>query len=331
LSILTTTTMTWQDIVSYTSSDPIVWAGAAAATTVGAIALGTWWTYSKRKTNETSPTDATTLPKPRTIPPPLPATVVPLSEDDHNNVWAARRKQGIATASGPVKRTITDKAHKPFGSTYYYAHNNTHKHKGGYSDGLSMEDFTMNQPRLLGRVGGPTTAAADNETKPTIDDGTTHAQGSPSMNDTNETSVSDNNAASPSSPSSEHNVSAVPALPTKCIRDITRYLWDDPADPSGKATLRIEQVPGRLSTETIPWSDASVHDIDAQVVDQGTGLRVTIATTGDFDYRLYLQPLYGTLESVQAVSKSKRLLLKLQKTKARGNAKAWPHPHKKKV
>jgi len=41
---------------------------------------------------------------------------------------------------------------RPFGSSYYYAHNNL-KATGGYKDGLRTEDYVMNQPRLLSKNG----------------------------------------------------------------------------------------------------------------------------------------------------------------------------------
>jgi len=46
------------------------------------------------------------------------------------------------------------KKDSPFSSSYYYAHNNS-ANIGGYSDGLRMEDYTMNHPRLLSKNGTP--------------------------------------------------------------------------------------------------------------------------------------------------------------------------------
>jgi hypothetical protein len=74
--------------------------------------------------------------------------------------WEERRQRGIPAASSHVKQDAA--ASKPFGSSYYYAHNST-RSKGGYADGLRMEDYTMNGPRLLSRGGKPvdtTTATA---------------------------------------------------------------------------------------------------------------------------------------------------------------------------
>ncbi|KAI2512399.1 hypothetical protein MHU86_2061 [Fragilaria crotonensis] len=59
-----------------------------------------------------------------------------------------------ASAMDPQKEKIqkTDSDGKPFGSSYYYAHNSLRK-TGGYTDGLRMEDFQMETPRLLSKGG----------------------------------------------------------------------------------------------------------------------------------------------------------------------------------
>jgi hypothetical protein len=41
---------------------------------------------------------------------------------------------------------------KPFGLSYFYAHNNLNA-TGGYRDRLQMEDHSMNQPRPVRKAG----------------------------------------------------------------------------------------------------------------------------------------------------------------------------------
>jgi hypothetical protein len=61
------------------------------------------------------------------------------------NIW----ERGQSNGSNTGKKNHGD---KPFGSKYYYAHNNANA-TGGYKDGLKTEDYTMNGPRLLSRGG----------------------------------------------------------------------------------------------------------------------------------------------------------------------------------
>ena len=95
-----------------------------------------------------------------------------------NDVWEERRKRGIAHAPTVVKQD-SQETKKPFGSSYYYAHNST-KNKGGYSDGLKMEDFTMNGPRLLSKGGNSNGVAA---ATPTISGDGSSAGGAGAGND----------------------------------------------------------------------------------------------------------------------------------------------------
>jgi hypothetical protein len=87
------------------------------------------------------------------------------------DIWEERRRNGTLSSNSGK----TNPGNKPFGSSYYYAHNNPNA-TGGYKDGLRMEDFTMNQPRLLSKGGVMASASESNaaETRadnPTIADG----------------------------------------------------------------------------------------------------------------------------------------------------------------
>jgi hypothetical protein len=230
--------------------------------------------------------------------------------DATKDVWADRRQKGIAAASSHGVKTALANNEKPFKSSYYYAHNNPGA-KGGYSDGLNMEDFTMNGPRLLSRSGTPLVSQEDRK-NPKVDPVATEPA---------------------SIPPSAKSVKSKPATPEKTTLLIARYLWDDPGDSSGVANIRIEQLPGVPSTEQVSWKDALVSETSAEITGDG-GLLVIIRTTSDFDYKLLIPRLYGDVTSVKTIVKpQKRLVVRLYKKKGgllnTSNFKAWPHPHKK--
>lgn len=214
------------------------------------------------------------------------------------DVWAERQAKGVAPAS--LNHRIGDQD-KPIASSYYYAHN-SHSKTGGYKDGLRMEDYTMNGPRLLSRGG----SRVESETA-------------------SETATPPSWAAPEAAP--------VPKAVTagKRVLPINKYLFDDPGDSKCIATIRIDQLPGKISGESIAWKDANVTDIKASKV--GDGVLVEVQTP-EIDYRLAIAVLYGEISEVKAVvaKANKRLLVRLHKKTSlldKSNAKAWPHPHKK--
>lgn len=229
----------------------------------------------------------------------------PSDSDATKDVWADRRKKGIAAASSHgVKTTMANE--KPFRSSYYYAHNNPGA-TGGYSDGLNMEDFTMNGPRLLSRSGTSLVSQEDRQS----------SEGDPAS------------TASASIRPIADSVESKPSTPEKTTLLIARYLWDDPGDSSGVANIRIEQLPGLRSTETVLWKEIAVSTASAEITEDG-GLLVIIRTTSTFDYKLHIPRLYGEVTSVKTIIKpEKRLLVRLYKQKGGSNVKAWPHPQKK--
>jgi hypothetical protein len=225
--------------------------------------------------------------------------------DATKDVWADRRKKGIAAASSHGVKTVAANE-KPFKSSYYYAHNNPGA-TGGYSDGLNMEDFTMNGPRLLSRSGTPLVSQEDRQ----------------------DSEVDPASEAPASIPSSADSVESKPATPEKTTLLIARYLWDDPGDSSGVANIRIEQLPGMLSTDILTWKDIQVSEASAEITGDG-GLLVIVRTTSTFDYKLHIPRLYGEVTSVKAIIKpQKRLIVRLYKKKGFQNVKAWSHLQKK--
>jgi hypothetical protein len=217
------------------------------------------------------------------------------------DVWEDRRRKGIVASVVSSSSSKLAEMEKPFGSSYYYAHNNSNA-KGGYTDGLSIEDYTMNGPRLLSRGGRPLAQAPlrveamPPSTCPETDLGTDV----------------------PKKPSIERRT-----------QHISRYLWDDPGDGAGIAIIRIDELPGKGSSETVPWKDANVSDWTAKLIGDGGLLLSGINQSEMIEYRLHIKQLYGSASNVEVVVKAKRLLVRIYKKKDKTNMKAWPHPQKK--
>jgi hypothetical protein len=183
----------------------------------------------------------------------------PSNSDATKDVWADRRKKGIAAASSHGVKTAVA-TEKQFRTSYYYAHNNPGA-TGGYSDGLNMEDFTMNGPRLLSRSGTTPMVSQEDMQPPEVDPAAT---------------------APVSIPTSADSVESKPATPEKTTLLIARYLWDDPGDSSGVANIRIEQLPGLRSTDIVLFKDIVVSEASAEITGDG-GLLVIVRTTSTFD------------------------------------------------
>lgn len=223
---------------------------------------------------------------------------------ESTDAWEERRRRGILAASSHVKRDA--KMEMPFGSSYYYAHNNS-KANGGYKDGLRMEDYTMNGPRLLSRGGKPIGDVVGSSVKSSSENRVQSAN-----------ALLDRNKLSPD---------------LKRTLLITRYLWDDPGDFKGIATIRIDELPCKESAKFISWNDisASIVIVSAGLIQNDEGLQVKIETCNDVNYLLRIPKLYGHVAEVEAISKAKRLLVRLKKRKSlwdKENLKAWPRPQK---
>jgi len=234
---------------------------------------------------------------------------------DVNNVWKDRRRKGVVPSSSSSKRKGAEKEEKPFHSSYYYAHNSSNS-KGGYADGLQMEDFDMNKPRLLSKGG-----------KPFIEE----------LDDDNDEPVSDQaikETATENPSTSIKKSSRLLAQKTRVL-PISKYLWDDPGEAKGVASIRIDALPsapGSSTSDLVPWKDANVVESTAELTNGSKGLLVVVRSSDDTEYRLEIPQLYGDVTSVKAVPKAKRLLIRLQKTTGylyKKNVEAWPLPQKK--
>jgi len=245
---------------------------------------------------------------------------------DDRDVWADRQRKGIAPAS--LNHRAGAGEAKPFGSSYYYAHNNPNA-KGGYSDGLRMEDFTMNGPRLLSRGG----QSSDNLT---TSRSSSSLQTTESKEETTRIPQENVNTSSKSLRVSRKRTLAV-----------SKYLWDDAGDSKGLATIRIDKLPAPSggTGNMIDWKVVDIVNVKGELVPVDTddsnggdmGLLVQIETAGDVDYRLHIPRLYGQATDVETVipKSGKRLLVRIRKKNSGGvfqkdsNMDAWPHPQKK--
>jgi hypothetical protein len=298
----------------------------AIATTAAVACLGTLLLYTRNKSSATtSPTlsRAGRQDGSSSSSPPSSSCVQREQQEGgsshgaaRDDVWEERRRRGIAAASshGAKKEASVE---KPFSSSYYYAHNNS-KATGGYKDGLAMEDFTMNGPRLLSRGGKPLKAGEERDpNESALSTTATTGSAADCVDEKREMGT----PIRTSSKTSRRTLS------------ISKYLWDDPGDASGVAAIRIEQLPGTVSHGPgLDWATARslVTRIDAQ--QREGGLLLSVFTSGEIDYSLTIPRFYGDVEAVEHMNKAKRLIVRIKKKRgmfSRSNTKAWPYPHKK--
>ena len=226
------------------------------------------------------------------------------SNSELKNIWDTSRSDNRQ----PLNTTHED---KPFGSKYYYAHNNPNA-TGGYRDGLQMEDYVMNGPRLLRKGGQPVEEEKGEqglsvETNTGGDDDKPQAQNKP---------IPD-----------KEKVTATKASDMIPIRTISKYLWDDPGKSNGIATIRIESLPDKNGSQ-VDWKDIMVDSVSADL--KGEGLLIKIETD-ECRYQLNISKLYGDAAEVRTVIKPKRLMVRIVKKKVavlashkESNLDAWP-------
>jgi hypothetical protein len=217
-------------------------------------------------------------------------------------------------SSGTTKKGMNHKD-KPFGSKYYYAHNNPNA-TGGYKDGLRMEDYRMNGPRLLSKNGQ---SASDLMEEIPQNDGRSEKE--PAL------------AQPPYTPSRTPTLT----VPDPNVRMITKYLWDDPGDSNGIATIRIDVLPGKTTGEYIDCKDVQIGTVEARLAGEGLVVKIDATQSGFKSmYQLKIPKLYGDAADVKAVIKPKRLLIKIHKKKNSvfaiketvSNLDVWPQPHR---
>jgi hypothetical protein len=299
--------MKWLDTIMDRFFDPS--AATGLAVTLLCLLLGSgsaalWWKTFRTNSSQKQP-DPDARAEGNVSNTPSSSGVTPSSDNHPVDVWAERRQRGIAAAEGPRRANSSSSNNKPFGSQYYYAHNSSNAATGGYKDGLRMEDYAMNGPRLLSKNGQDMRNLSSARTA---------------------TSASDDSLTQASSSRQQ----SIQTTATKRVLPVTKYLWDDDGTAQ-MATIRIDKLPGGLRSTDPPlaWAQVPVTELTAELTDTG-GLRVEIVTQLDWNYRLEIVQLYGKAVHVQATRRPKRLLVKLTKPiSATWAAKPWPHPHKK--
>ncbi len=155
----------------------------------------------------------------------------------------------------------------------------------------------MNGPRLLSRGG---VRVIDDHTISTVDakHGTGEECTPPQSNEANNTTTE----------RTKHTMVA--------SRPITKYMWDD--DGNGNiAKIHIDSLP-ISSTESIRWEDAgisSVEQIEVRLTgDNNEGLYIGITSqNGMGRHHLHVPKTYGEVESVKAIPKRNKLLVKITK------------------
>jgi hypothetical protein len=199
------------------------------------------------------------------------------------NVFSVKQKPPII--GGGSKKDSTD---RPFGSSYYYAHNSANS-KGGYADGLRAEDYVMNGPKLLSKGG----VRVDHERDEPPD----------------ESEELDNAADATRSDQRKEGARIISAS-----KQITRYLWDD--DGEGDiAKIHIDCLP-KTSTESMSWQEASISGVEVHLMGQeNDGLMIRVISQDQKKYHLHIPKMYGSADSAKAVMKKHKLIVKIVKRK----------------
>ena len=216
-----------------------------------------------------------------------------------------------------LKKTKAVYTEKPFGSKYYYAHNDSNT-TGGYKDGLKMEDYRMNGPRLLS-VNGLSVVHGDQKEDGGKKEATSEA----------EATADESNESAP--------MTRITARDPR-VKNITKYLWDDPGNAKGIATIRVDVLPGDKFGEFTDINDVTIQDAQATLPGEGLLAKITVVSdqeTTPTCYQLKINKLYGDAGEAKVVIKPKKLLIKIYKkkhgflSKNNDNMGAWPQPHRK--
>mmetsp|Transcript_6383 Transcript_6383/g.9288 ORF Transcript_6383/g.9288 Transcript_6383/m.9288 type:complete len:445 (-) Transcript_6383:62-1396(-) len=290
--------------------------------------------------------------KTKTDAPSLPSSIL----DIHRNTGkvggsGSKRNNNSAKKAQPPPSSSSDK--RGFGSSYYYAHNSSGT-GGGYKDGLKMEDYTMNQPRLLSKGGVVVDNATTSKNADNVFDKvyTTAAQSSVVMQDNRnedaeqqqqqqqpakqEASSSRESSSTPPSAKEEEaqpirrNSSSQQILQNSTL--ITRYGWEDTPELS---KIRIDSLPHSQSTLTNPktpisWKDANIPKtgVVAKLINQNKGLFVTFQSSNDHGddggerYHLHLPSLYDEASDVKTLWKPNKFIVKIVKRSGK-HQKTW--------
>eukprot|EP00816_Leptocylindrus_hargravesii_P005639 CAMPEP_0196802516 /NCGR_PEP_ID=MMETSP1362-20130617/2120_1 /TAXON_ID=163516 /ORGANISM="Leptocylindrus danicus, Strain CCMP1856" /LENGTH=269 /DNA_ID=CAMNT_0042173841 /DNA_START=43 /DNA_END=852 /DNA_ORIENTATION=- len=205
---------------------------------------------------------------------------------NRNRIMHTQIDAGSSIRKSKGKQSSVDEKkidEKPFESSYYYAHNSS-RQTGGYTDGLKLEDYKMNGPRLLSKSGVPVKDA------PVV----VNKFSAPGVEE-DASSLSDESLA------------------------IKKFGWEDTDDA---AKIRIENLPKKGSiVHSISWEEAKIPKtaIEANLINDDNGVLVKIKGNDGQDYHLRVPRLYGMATEVKAIRKVKRLIVKISKK----NSRSW--------
>ena len=104
---------------------------------------------------------------------------------------------------------------------------------------------------------------------------------------------------------------------------ITKYMWDDDG-AINIAKIHIDTLPtsssssssSSSSTGTIKWEDTNIikANVDVRLIgDNNEGLYISIIDEGEKRYHLHVPKMYGEADSVKAIVKKHKLLVKIYK------------------
>jgi hypothetical protein len=191
-----------------------------------------------------------------------------------------------------------------------------------------MEDYRMNGPRLLSRNG---LSVSDDD-----DDDYGESEENKEKDDTTTTKDEQLVDGTESKAQTERKMKNILTTTDADVKNITKYLWDDPGDTAGIATIRIDVLPTNLPGEYLDIKDCEIEDVQASLAGEGLLVRISVAEHGKF--QLKISKLYGDATDVKVIVKPKRLLVKIRKKKnsflssltaSKSNLDSWPQPHRK--
>jgi len=230
----------------------------------------------------------------------------------HRDIFSLLRKGG-GTSKSLQSGKAKAPSDKPFGSSYYYAHNNPNA-KGGYKDGLRTEDYVMNKPRLLSRNG--MCVDDDNYDTPEHQDAVEESLATENNNVSASTPPSPETNATTQSQQQEQVIIPPSSLP------LMKYGWEDTPNT---AKIRIDSLPDGKNG-TVSWDNASIPKSGIRVAtlfgsDNRGLLLLLVDETSNQHYHLRVPRMYAAATAVSTVWKMKRLIVKVDK---KVKDRSWP-------
>lgn len=285
---------------------------------------------------------------------PTSETTISSNDNTLRNVFDIKQSHPLGkgmdaqSISQKTKSKVNENEDKPFGSSYYYAHNSSNA-RGGYQDGLRAEDYTMNGPKLLSKGGISTTDVDPKNRIEMNENGVTTANVSTSQDQGTKLKTSNITAGNDTTPSTNKTTTT---KTTSFIKgnsiSINRYSFWDEDSTEGIAKIYIDTLPSSSNAKNnIKWQDAGITkaDVTSKLIgERGLFVQIKQGQGGSSDvdddqyYHLHISHLYGEVDEVKTIVKAKRLIIKLTKKRKKSSSmfnllgkgsgteemKAWP-------